>query len=151
MTSNAPSGSLPFWEAKSLQDMTDAEWESLCDGCGRCCLHKLEDIDTGAIYYTDVACRLLDTQTCRCQQYASRTQWVRDCLTLDPATVGDVPWLPSTCAYRLVAEGRRLPDWHPLVSGDPQTVHDAGISVAGMAVPETEAEDLQEHILDKPF
>lgn len=122
---------LPFWRAKPLAAMTAAEWESLCDGCGRCCLVKLEDEDTGAVAYTDVACRLFDAATCRCGNYEHRSDEVADCVRLTPESVTSLTWLPPTCAYRLVAEGKDLPFWHPLVSGDPTSVTAAGISVAG--------------------
>jgi uncharacterized protein len=121
----------PFWKTKTLEDMTPAEWESLCDGCGKCCLAKLEDEDTGDIYFTSVGCRLFDAGSCRCTDYAHRLERVADCVRLTPQNVRTIPWLPSTCAYRLVVEGRDLQWWHPLVSGDNQTVHDAGISVRG--------------------
>ncbi len=111
--------------------MTEAEWESLCDGCARCCLVKLEDEDTGKIHHTDIACRLLDGKTCRCTDYPRRAKRVPDCVTLTPHEVRTLTWLPPTCGYRLVAEGKDLYDWHPLKSGDPDSVHDAGISVRG--------------------
>ena len=137
----------PFWRRKSLEEMTPAEWESLCDGCGRCCLNKLEDEDTGQIYFTDVGCRLLDAEGCRCSDYPNRSQKVPDCVRLTPETVRELPWLPPTCGYRLVAAGRDLYWWHPLVSGDPDTVHAAGVSVRGRVstsednVPDDELED----------
>lgn len=126
----------PFWRTKTLDEMDAAEWESLCDGCGRCCLNKLEDIDTGEIAWTDVACRLLDGESCRCTDYPRRQRRVRDCVALTPESVRSLTWLPPSCAYRLVAEGRDLYWWHPLVSGDPDTVHQAGVSVRGRTVSE---------------
>lgn len=122
-------GNEPFWLTKSLDEMSDAEWESLCDGCGRCCLNKLEDEDTGEIAWTDIACTLLDGHSCRCSDYANRQATVPDCIRLTPHDVRTLTWLPPTCAYRLVDGGRDLYWWHPLVSGDPDTVHAAGISV----------------------
>jgi len=122
----------PFWQVKSLAEMSRAEWESLCDGCGRCCLHKIEDEDTGAIYATSVACILLDDQSCRCRHYAERQQWVPDCIRLSSAgQIAALPWLPRDCAYRLLAEGKKLKWWHYLVSGSRETVHKAGISARG--------------------
>jgi uncharacterized cysteine cluster protein YcgN (CxxCxxCC family) len=128
----------PFWRRKTLAELTPAEWESLCDGCGRCCLNKLEDLDTGEIEWTDVACRLLDGATCRCRDYAGRHSLVEDCIQLTPENVPTLSWLPPTCAYRLVAERRDLYWWHPLVSGDPETVHQAGVSVAGRTISEAD-------------
>jgi uncharacterized cysteine cluster protein YcgN (CxxCxxCC family) len=140
----------PFWRAKRLKDMTPAEWDSLCDGCAKCCLVKLEDVDTGGIDYTDVACRLLDLDTCRCTDYARRQDRVRDCLVLRPDTLADLHWMPPSCAYRLVFEGKDLPWWHHLVSGSRETVHQAGMSVHGRIVSETGIpdEDLPDHIVD---
>ena len=122
---------VPFWKRKSLEAMTPAEWESVCDGCARCCLVKLEDEDTGDIHFTDLTCRLLDAGTCRCRDYPGRQAEVADCVKLTPAVVRDLSWLPPTCGYRLLADGDDLPWWHPLVSGDPETVHSAGVSVRG--------------------
>ena len=140
----------PFWRRKTLAEMTRGEWESLCDGCARCCLDKLEDGDTGEISYTEVACRLLDLGTCRCTDYANRKRFVPDCVVLTPRMVARLTWLPSSCAYRLISEGRDLEWWHPLVSGDPETVHRAGVSVRGRAVPEALAGDLEDHIVHWP-
>jgi uncharacterized cysteine cluster protein YcgN (CxxCxxCC family) len=117
--------------------MTRAEWESLCDGCGRCCLKKLEDEGTGKIVYTDVACKLLDRDRCRCTHYAERVRLVPDCVELTPDKLAELRWLPSTCAYRRLYEGKPLDWWHPLVSGDTRTVHEAGISVRGRTLAET--------------
>jgi uncharacterized cysteine cluster protein YcgN (CxxCxxCC family) len=122
---------IPFWKRKSLREMTGAEWESLCDGCGRCCLSKLEEEGTGRIYFTDIGCRLLDGQSCRCRDYPNRNALVEDCVRLTPEVIETVRWLPPSCAYRLIHEGRDLYWWHPLVSGDPDTVHAAGVSIRG--------------------
>jgi uncharacterized cysteine cluster protein YcgN (CxxCxxCC family) len=132
-----------FWERYPLDRLTGPEWEALCDGCGRCCLQKLEDADSGEMLFTRVSCRLLDTDTCRCGQYAVRRQLVPDCVILTPQTLERaVRWLPPTCAYKLLFQGQRLFPWHPLISGDADTVHEAGVSMRGRAVPEyTLAED----------
>ena len=145
----------PFWQEKRLEQMTQAEWESLCDGCGRCCLHKLRDEDTadgqpGALSFTNVACRLLDLTTCRCTDYTHRRRRVPDCVQLTPAEVRQIDWLPPSCAYRRLAEGKDLPAWHPLVTGNPDSVHEAGISVRGRAVDERKAGPLEHHIADWP-
>ncbi len=128
---------MSFWKTKTLAEMSKKEWESLCDGCGRCCLVKLEDEDTGEIHFTDVACRLFDGESCHCKDYKNRTREVHDCVKLDPNNVGELNWLPATCAYRLIDQGRPLHWWHPLVSGDPETVHLAGISMRGRTTSES--------------
>jgi uncharacterized cysteine cluster protein YcgN (CxxCxxCC family) len=138
----------PFWRTKSLKEMSRPEWESLCDGCGRCCTVKFEDTETGLVEFTNVACRQLDTKSCRCKNYAKRKTLVPDCISLTVRMVGKRHWLPSTCAYRLIDEGKDLPWWHPLVSGDPNSVHKAGISVRNKVVSEDEVEDAEDHIID---
>lgn len=139
-----------FWETADLADLTETEWEALCDGCGKCCLHKLEDEETGELFQTNVACRLLDLRTGRCARYPERFRWVPDCVALTPAEVRRVNWLPATCAYRLRAEGRPLPDWHPLRTGDPQSTQRAGMSICGWAIPERRARRLEDHIIETP-
>lgn len=142
----------PFWR-KPLEDLSKAEWESLCDGCGRCCLVKLEDEDTGEIHFTDIACKLFDAGSCRCANYSKRKKLVPDCVQLTPKAVRSLPWLPPSCAYRLVAEEKDLKWWHPLVSDRPETVHEAGISVRGkVSLKEDEVafEDWPNHIRDWP-
>lgn len=140
----------PFWRTTPLSAMTRPQWESLCDGCGRCCLHKLEDADTGQVHYTNVACRLLNLHTCGCKNYKSRWEQVPDCVELSPVVLPTLTWLPSTCAYRLLSEGKPLAWWHPLVSGDPETVHRAGISVRGRVIAESRADLLDYHVVTWP-
>lgn len=138
----------PFWEAKSLREMSRAEWESLCDGCGKCCVHKLEDEETGELFPTNVACRLLDRASGRCSDYRNRKAHIPECVRLTPAKLETVDWLPSTCAYLRLHLGQGLPEWHPLVTGDPESVHKAGMSVRGWTVSEADAGDLEHHILE---
>lgn len=139
-----------FWETIPLQQMNAEEWEALCDGCGKCCLHKLQDEETDQVYYTRVACRLLDARSCRCSDYAHRRQRVEECLILAPETLMQADWLPSSCAYRLLDCGENLPQWHYLVSGDRNTVHRAGASVRGRTVPAdfVHSDGMEEHIID---
>lgn len=139
-----------FWE-RPLPTLNPREWEALCDGCGKCCLNKLEDEDTGEVAFTRVACRLLDGESCRCAQYEIRKQFVPECVVLTPKTIAKVAyWLPNTCAYKLLHEGKPLYDWHPLISGDPESVHAAGMSVRGWTVPEFEVpeEDWEDYIVE---
>ena len=137
-----------FWENIPLAEMSATQWESLCDGCGKCCLHKLEDEDSGEVYVCNVACRLLDLETCQCSDYKNRKQTVPGCTVLTPDRIAEFHWLPETCAYRLVAEGNPLHEWHPLVSGEITSVHNAGVSVRGRVISEAEVDDLQQHITD---
>lgn len=148
-----PMQEVPFWKTKTLEEMTHQEWESLCDGCGLCCLNKLEDWDTGAVAFTSVSCRLLDSNSCRCSNYACRKDIVPDCIQLTPESVREIAWLPPTCGYRLVRDGEELYWWHPLVSGDPETVHQAGISARGRTISEDEVdvEDFEDYLVDWPL
>ncbi|MEP1964771.1 YcgN family cysteine cluster protein [Tateyamaria sp.] len=142
-----------FWEKKSLAQMNDAEWEALCDGCGKCCLNKLEDEDSGEVALTRVACRLLDDASCRCAHYDNRHQFVPDCIVLKPSNIeSHLYWMPQTCAYRLLHEGKPLAEWHPLVSGSPETVHAAGVSMRDQTVSEYDVadDDWEDHIIEEP-
>ena len=140
----------PFWE-KPLQALDRGEWEALCDGCGRCCIHKLEDEDTGELYPTNVACELLDRRNGRCSDYAHRKQRVSDCVVLNRDRLGELDWLPETCAYRLRAADKPLPEWHYLISGSRESVHEAGQSTRGWTVSEVDAGDLEWHVVDRPL
>ena len=139
---------MSFWETKKLAEMTAEEWESLCDNCGKCCLHKLEDEDTGKIAFTSVACRLINLNTCRCTRYNERTKLVAECLDIRKLDVEKYNWLPSTCAYRLLNEGKKLPAWHPLLTGSPGSVKRAGVSISSYAIKESMAMDLEDHIIE---
>ena len=150
---SAPADERPFWKRKRMEEMSGAEWESLCDGCGRCCLNKLQEEGSERTYFTDVACKLLDCTTARCRDYKNRQKKVSDCVLLTPKSVRRIVWLPPTCAYRLVADGRDLYWWHPLVSGDPETVRAAGVSVVGrvhLTEDQVPDEELEEHIVKWP-
>lgn len=142
-----------FWEHVPLQNLAPREWEALCDGCGKCCLNKLEDEDTSEVAFTRVACRLLDDTTCRCAHYEKRKVFVSECVVLTPQNIGkSAYWMPQTCAYRLLHEGKALHDWHPLISGDPQTVHDASVSVQGITVSEFDVpeDDWEDYVIEEP-
>ena len=139
-----------FWEL-SLDALTSAEWEALCDGCGKCCLHKAEDEDTGRVYFSAIRCKMLDGECGRCTDYAHRRAHVPACVTLTPETVGEIVWLPRTCAYRLRNEGAALPAWHYLICGDREAVHVAGESVRGWTVAEAEGQDIEDHLVSRPI
>ncbi|QMU62568.1 MAG: YcgN family cysteine cluster protein [Gammaproteobacteria bacterium] len=137
----------PFWKTKTLVEMSQKEWESLCDGCGKCCLIKLEDAETKELFYTDVACHLLDENTCQCKDYKHRRKLVDDCLQLEVDDVEEFKWLPKSCSYRRLHEGRGLPKWHYLISGDRSTVHKKKKSVKNRVISETEVMEVAEHIV----
>ncbi len=141
-----------FWKTTPLEAMSEAQWEALCDGCGRCCLLKLEDVDTGETHYTNVVCRYHDDDACNCTCYAERSRLVPDCIKVTPEVARSEAWLPDTCAYRLLAEGKPLFDWHPLVSGDPASVRRAGITISGKVVSEeyVHPDELDAHLLNWP-
>ena len=138
-----------FWETKTLAELDRGQWEALCDGCGKCCIHKLEDEETGELHPTNVACRMLDRRAGQCKDYRNRRAYVPDCVRLTVKNVYTTDWLPSTCAYRLVADGKPLPDWHYLISGSRETIHQAGMSTRGWTVSEDEAGELEYHLVDR--
>ena len=139
-----------FWESKNISEMSREEWEALCDGCGHCCLVKLEDAETGEVFNTNVACRLLDLESCRCQDYSNRLQRIPMCVQLSLDKLSEYHWLPDTCAYRRLSQGEKLPAWHPLVTGDPGSVQAHGISVCGFALSEeyVHPDQLPEHVIE---
>ncbi|MGR9116108.1 MAG: YcgN family cysteine cluster protein [Gammaproteobacteria bacterium] len=139
---------MSFWKTKKLSEMSVQEWESLCDGCGKCCLNKLEDEDSGELYWTSVACDLIDLNSCRCTRYTERTRLVPECLDLKQHDFAAFNWLPATCAYRLLTDGQDLPDWHPLISGNADSVKEAGVSISSYAMKESDVEDLEDHIIE---
>lgn len=141
---------MAFWREKPLEKMNRQEWESLCDGCGKCCLHKLEDDETGEIHYTNVACRFLDPETIKCGKYITRQRYVGNCVVMTVDLLDKLPWMPSTCAYRLLYEGKELPQWHPLIAGDDKAIHSAGASVKGRVVDERVAGDFEDHLAEWP-
>lgn len=138
-----------FWEDLPLDQLDRAQWEALCDGCGKCCVHKLEDDETGELHATNVACKLLDRRSGQCSDYRHRHAFVPECVRLTPRLVRDIEWLPATCAYRLRGDGKPLPDWHYLVSGDRDAVHRAGESVRGWTVSETDVVDFENHLIER--
>ena len=148
MLLNGKTSPMNFWETKKLSEMTTGEWESVCDGCGKCCLNKLEDEDSGEIFFTSVVCDLIDLGTCQCTRYSERTTLVPECLDLKQHDFAEYNWLPATCAYRLLIDGKELPSWHPLVSGSQETVKEAGVSICSYAMKESEVDDLEDHIIE---
>lgn len=142
-------GSGKFWEDLPLDQLDRAQWEALCDGCGKCCVHKLEDDETGELHPTNVACKLLDRRSGQCSDYRHRHAFVSECVRLTPRLVREIEWLPATCAYRLRGDGKPLPDWHYLVSGDRDAVHRAGESVRGWTVSETDVVDFEHHVIER--
>ena len=140
-----------FWEKYELDELSKAEWEALCDGCGKCCMLKLEDEDTNNVHYTNIACRLFDDQSCTCTNYALRRQLVSGCVILTPENIErNAYWMPKTCAYRLLFEGNPLPDWHPLIMGDKSAMHDAGHSMKARTIAEFEVteEDQEDYVIE---
>ena len=139
---------MSFWKIKKLAEMTTEEWESLCDNCGKCCLHKLEDEETGKIVFTNVACKLINLKTCRCTRYPERTQLVAECLDLKQYDFAQYNWLPSTCAYRLLNDGKELPSWHPLLTRSTASVKKAGVSISSYAIRESDSRNLEDHVIE---
>ncbi|OAI02674.1 hypothetical protein A1353_15625 [Methylomonas methanica] len=139
---------MKFWETKTLAQMSTEEWESLCDNCGKCCLNKLEDEDTGEIAFTSVACDLIDLESCRCTRYSERCTLVPECIDLKQHDFAEYNWLPSTCAYRLLTDGEPLPSWHPLITGTSESVKKAGVSISSYAIKESQVTDLEDHIIE---
>ncbi len=137
-----------FWESKKLSEMTTTEWESICDGCGKCCLNKLEDEDSGEIFFTSVVCDLIDLESCQCTRYSERTTLVPECLDLKQHDFAEYNWLPTTCAYRLLIDGKPLPSWHPLVSKNKDSVKEAGVSITSYAMKESDIDNLEDHIIE---
>lgn len=140
-----------WWEEKRLSALSSSEWESLCDHCGKCCLLKLEDEDTGDVYYTDVACSLVDAKSCHCSNYLEREALVPDCLKLTPDNLEQIAWMPLSCSYRRIMEGRGLPEWHHLVCGSKDEIHHQGFSIRGRYIDENEVKDVEEHIVEWPL
>ena len=138
----------PFWQTKKLAEMSVEEWESLCDRCGKCCLHKLENEESGEIFFTSVVCDLIDLERCSCTDYVNRCTLVPDCIDMKQRSFTQYHWLPSTCAYRLLEQGEALPSWHPLITNDPESVHEAGVSIRSYAIPESDAGELIQHIIE---
>ncbi|KAF3981448.1 MAG: YcgN family cysteine cluster protein [Methylococcales symbiont of Hymedesmia sp. n. MRB-2018] len=137
-----------FWESKKLSEMTTDEWESICDGCGKCCLNKLEDEDTGKIFFTSIVCNLIDLDSCQCTRYQERTTLVPDCLDLKQHDFSEYNWLPATCSYRLLIDGKPLPCWHPLISKNSESIKEAGVSICSYAMKESEIDNLEDHIIE---
>lgn len=150
MYKDEPHQIMKFWETKTLEQMSSEEWESLCDNCGKCCLVKLEDEETEEIYFTNVVCDLIKLESCRCSRYLERSTLVPECINLKQNSFKEYTWLPTTCAYRLLADGKPLASWHPLITGDPDSVHEAGVSIRSYAIKESRIgdDDVQDYILD---
>ncbi|MDC9729509.1 MAG: YcgN family cysteine cluster protein [Methyloprofundus sp.] len=137
-----------FWESKKLSEMSTKEWESLCDGCAKCCLNKLEDEDTEEIFFTRVVCDLIDLESCQCTKYQERTTLVPECINLTQHDFSEYTWLPDTCAYKLLSDGKTLPSWHPLITGSRESVFNVGASIRSFAIKESQVDDLEDHIIE---